>query len=151
MFTKIVDPFNLSTSKVYSPTHLRRLWFPGPTDGFSPTYWSDWEWEGDRLKCIWNRNTKSLYVTYGSRVHVQKYILTGVSIHEKGVSFSYMYIVSTITGDTSTWKPKFVKKNETHQASRFNCTSWIGPRRLSLYPGISGHIKSVLSSCMARN
>ena len=55
------------------------------------TYWCDCtvsekttDW-----KCIWNRNTKTLYVTYGSRVHVLKYILTGVSSHGKRVLWQY--------------------------------------------------------------
>ena len=53
----------------------------------SPTYWSDCEWEGDRLKNIYLQSEyqlyMTLYVTYDSHIHVQKYILKGVSRHEK--------------------------------------------------------------------
>ena len=102
---------NLSTSQVYSPAHLTRLCFSGPTDGFNNLL--------IRLRVRRRRLTmhfKSEYKDFICYIRLtcssQIYILTGVSSDKNIVLCSFLYTVSTMTYGRSTQKPKFVRKTK---------------------------------------
>ena len=78
----------LSTSKVISPTHLSKLWSSGPTDGFTNLLLG-LRVRKRPIKMNLNRNTKTLYVIYDSRVRVLKYLLTGFSGYKEQVLWQY--------------------------------------------------------------
>ena len=67
-----------------------------------------YEWKGDRQRMA-SEYHKTLYITYSSRVHVQKYILTGVfwawKAHVVTENSQYCH------WNRWSWKPKFMGEN----------------------------------------